>query len=278
MTEFEHQGRTDRLEAVLQAILDEQQTGILNLERGKGGVRESGSIILLYGQVFEASAGGRSGVEALKWLKTWGTCQYIFAPKAPSEIVALPPAPPTPSAVGPVASSVPNVTTSPLVAQPAARGVGEPVLAEQAAKVAETRANETRRLQYTPPPIIPTPVPEHTFQVQGQNTGPLSREPRMMYPPPPPVSQPQPPPQSYQPYQPAKVPARPAPIAYRLTQGPEALLFMERVGLTRLHRHVFLLLDGQRTAIDLVRLTRRPVDEIQHLLHDLERYGLIKQE
>jgi hypothetical protein len=65
---------------------------------------------------------------------------------------------------------------------------------------------------------------------------------------------------------------------YRLVEGAEALTFMDRVGLTRQHRHMFLLLDGQRTASDLVRLTRRPLDEVQHLLRDLERYGLIKQE
>jgi len=53
---------------------------------------------------------------------------------------------------------------------------------------------------------------------------------------------------------------------------------MEHFGLSRLHRHVFFLLDGQRTAVDVVRLTGRSFYEIQHLLFDLERLGLIRME
>ncbi|MBV9259154.1 MAG: hypothetical protein JO215_14160, partial [Ktedonobacteraceae bacterium] len=44
------------------------------------------------------------------------------------------------------------------------------------------------------------------------------------------------------------------------------------------HRHVFFLLDGQRTTVDVVRLTGRSFYEIQGLLAELERLGLIRME
>jgi uncharacterized protein YjiS (DUF1127 family) len=70
----------------------------------------------------------------------------------------------------------------------------------------------------------------------------------------------------------------PAPVApYRLVEGAQALAFMERARLSRLHRHIFLLLDGKRTIADLSRITRHSLTDIQHLLTDLEYYGLIKQ-
>ena len=51
---------------------------------------------------------------------------------------------------------------------------------------------------------------------------------------------------------------------------------LERAGLSRSHRHLFLLVDGQRSIGELVRLTGRPPEEVQRLLHDLESIGVIQ--
>lgn len=64
----------------------------------------------------------------------------------------------------------------------------------------------------------------------------------------------------------------------RLLNGPYAINYMERFGLSRLHRHVFFLLDGHRTVVDVVRLTGRSFYEIQSLLVELEELGLIRTE
>jgi hypothetical protein len=69
-----------------------------------------------------------------------------------------------------------------------------------------------------------------------------------------------------------------APVPVRLRQGPDALAFMKRIKLPRLHRHIFFLLDGQRNTNDLARLMGHPLEEIQHLLTDLQRIGLITLE
>lgn len=75
-------------------------------------------------------------------------------------------------------------------------------------------------------------------------------------------------------------PAHPdtGPLApYRTRQLDEALWLLERRGLSRAHRHLLLLIDGQRTVAELVRLTGRRQDEVQQLLRDLETATLIQQ-
>ena len=57
----------------------------------------------------------------------------------------------------------------------------------------------------------------------------------------------------------------------------EALVWIERVGLSRAHRRLFLLIDGYRTIPELVRLMGRGEDEINALLRDLEGADLIRQ-
>jgi hypothetical protein len=72
-----------------------------------------------------------------------------------------------------------------------------------------------------------------------------------------------------------------APIArapIRLQSGSAALAVLDRFKFSRLHRHVFLLLDGKRTSRDLVRLTGHPLDDVERLIADLERIGLVRWE
>ncbi|HLZ55957.1 MAG TPA: DUF4388 domain-containing protein [Ktedonosporobacter sp.] len=54
-----------------------------------------------------------------------------------------------------------------------------------------------------------------------------------------------------------------------------ALQFIEGSGLSRTHRQVFLLISGQRSIAELMRLTGRSYEEIHTILQDLERANLI---
>ncbi len=65
-------------------------------------------------------------------------------------------------------------------------------------------------------------------------------------------------------------------IPQRLRDTNEAIYEMEQRGLTRVHRHLFLLLDGQRSVKDLVVLIGRSPDELIVLLRQLEQVGLIR--
>ncbi|TMD45306.1 MAG: MarR family transcriptional regulator [Chloroflexi bacterium] len=52
---------------------------------------------------------------------------------------------------------------------------------------------------------------------------------------------------------------------------------IDQIGLSRAHRHLFLLIDGYRGIQELVRLMGREQDEVQRLLNDLELAGLIQR-
>ncbi len=73
---------------------------------------------------------------------------------------------------------------------------------------------------------------------------------------------------------------RTLPAAYasprRTCPTEKGFYLLEQAGLARSHRHLFLLVDGQRSIAELVRLTGRPPEEVQKLLHDLESIGVIQ--
>src|SRR5215472_8184083 len=62
---------------------------------------------------------------------------------------------------------------------------------------------------------------------------------------------------------------------YRTKQLDEALRLIEGMGLSRTHRRLFLLIDRQRTAVELGRLLGRDERDVYGLLYDLERIGVI---
>ena len=66
------------------------------------------------------------------------------------------------------------------------------------------------------------------------------------------------------------------PVPYRTRQIDSALRMIENMGLSRTHRHLLLLIDGQRSIPELVQLMRRSEQEIATLLHDLEQATVIQ--
>jgi Domain of unknown function (DUF4388) len=191
---------TDRLADVIEVAQLGQKTGLLTVERGNGITLEEGSITFVDGQVTEASAGGRNGLEALNWLNTWGACRFAFVSSAVAGDSGL---------HIPIASSSPASTGRNLWTQ-------EPTTNGQVSWL----ANEGRN---------------------SEGTGN------------------------------ATIPAAP----YRTKQIDEALRLIEHTGLSRTHRRLFLLVDGQRTALELGRLLGRDQHEVYRLLYDLERVGVI---
>lgn len=65
-------------------------------------------------------------------------------------------------------------------------------------------------------------------------------------------------------------------IPFRTRQIDSALRSIENMGLSRTHRHLLLLIDGQRSIPELVRLTGRSEQEVASLLHDLEKATVIQ--
>ncbi len=63
---------------------------------------------------------------------------------------------------------------------------------------------------------------------------------------------------------------------YRVVPTEQGVQMIAQAGLSRLHRHLFLLLDGQRTVTELARLMGRRTEDMQQLLLDLTRIGIVQ--
>jgi len=183
---------------------------VLAARRGEGVTLEEGAISFVNGQVTEASAGRRSGSEALNWLSAWSHCRFTFSPSAASE--------------------------------PASPAAG-------AFDIAEQETINTDRLEKT---SSQAPFP-------GRQTSPL-----------PPVDK-----DTAGLGLPEAV-TQASVVPYRTRQIDEGLRILESVGLSRSHRHLFLLIDGHRSLAELTRLMGRSQQEIKGLLQDLEMAAIIR--
>ncbi len=65
-------------------------------------------------------------------------------------------------------------------------------------------------------------------------------------------------------------------VPRRIRSVNVSLHLLDQERLSRAHRQLFLLIDGNRTIAELVRLTGRPFEEIQRLLQELEHIGVIE--
>lgn len=67
-------------------------------------------------------------------------------------------------------------------------------------------------------------------------------------------------------------------VMRRPRRGPDVrdlIAVVNTYHLSRSHRTVLLLADGEHTVLDLARLSSKPVEEIAALLADMERHGLV---
>ena len=65
-------------------------------------------------------------------------------------------------------------------------------------------------------------------------------------------------------------------VPQRMRAVNEILPYFDRLGLTRIHRQLFLLIDGHRSVSEIIILIGHRMEEIDTLLDDLERVGLIR--
>lgn len=67
----------------------------------------------------------------------------------------------------------------------------------------------------------------------------------------------------------------PEAVPYRTQAADKALQLLKEEACSRIHRHIFLLVDGHRSVSDLMRLIGRDKDEVVKLLRDLEKLDII---
>jgi hypothetical protein len=63
----------------------------------------------------------------------------------------------------------------------------------------------------------------------------------------------------------------------RIQHNDTGIQILNRKKFSRVHLHLFLLVDGQRDIIELARLVGKRPEEVQKLLIDLEAIGIIRQ-
>ena len=63
----------------------------------------------------------------------------------------------------------------------------------------------------------------------------------------------------------------------RIQQNDVGIQILNQNKLSRLHLHLFLLVDGQRNIAELARLIGKKPEEVQILLADLEAIGIIQR-
>jgi hypothetical protein len=287
---------TDRLQNVIEVVELGRRTGLLSVERGAGQVVEEGEIYFMSGRAIYAAVAHLRGREALSVLARWGECRFAFDPNAPR---------PTPNVSGVLPSldmvehtrGVRPPSTPPPPQSGPFGGPSAPLPAPQSGPYSppDTSSGAWR---VPPPSSYPASHPSSYGAPPGGNLGQMPGQMGQM-PGAPPMTDPragsqplypQAPSQSSPSYsQPgASTPRREGDSGHiygasqvlmrRPRRAPDVRDLMTIVttyNLSRGHRTILLLADGEHTVLDLARLSSKSVDEVAQLLGELEQFGLV---
>jgi hypothetical protein len=306
---------TDALANVIEVVELGQRTGLLSVERGSGSVQETGEVYFVLGRPIYASLAGLRGREALSALSRWGGCRFSFDREAPRPAPNLSsqsaqngnagyngngyngPSQGSPNQIPP---SRPSVAGSPY-ANPASRPYESSAGWPSQTGSFDGASSSHGGYSLTPPGTgylggYPPPPSEAGYpqgQGQGAPQGPGSYSGSFNpYPAPNTPSQhsiyPNTPSQyggypSYPGdpnagYQQGQAPQSGGPLGRHPRRAPDVRDLMTVVtthNLSRGHRTLLLLADGEHSVLDLARLSSKSVDEVLTLLAELEARGLV---
>lgn len=249
---------TDRLANVIEVVELGQRSGLLAVERGSGSVLEEGELYFVSGRVVYASLAGLRGREALAALTRWGPCRFAFDRDAPQ---------PIPNVLGGEASSG-AYSRSRADLGMSTPGYRTPAVPESSGAWPMQTPPQTGGI-----PNSPSSAYGYPSSANGNGyTGPLEFGT----------------PSGYALQHRGSVPAGsgstsslggpPSLLSRRPRRAPDVrdlMIVMTTHNLTRSHRTVLLLADGEHTVLDLARLSSKSVDEITTLLSDLEARNLV---
>lgn len=265
---------TSRLSNIIQMIGLSQQSGILRVVRVSGSAREVGQIRFTRGEPVSALLGPLVGPGALNVLSNWGECSYAFDETGADDPLADLAALSADSGISTTSGSWPTYQypgSNPASGAPSSPSAFPPI----------PGSFESPALSYPTPGAMPSVTPDLLSHTTGQALPPNAWSgsfPSQM--------------QSAAAYYPAafsgSMPSAPATTLPALTGGalpPQVLAAIparsatadhpEQLPLDRHERMLLLLVDGQRTVADLMRLTRRSEWEVYNVLRHLQLLGLI---
>lgn len=239
----------NQVSQVIEVIELGRRTGLLSVERDVGAALEEGDIYFLNGQAIYASTGVQSGRSALEILRTWGACRFVFLSDIPQ---------PMPN-IGPERGNARPLQTGGLRSGSPSAPIGGQLSGQQ-------RPMSTQ-------PTVPLPsssplegrresdyrLPSYALPQAPRQSGSIpSFPPSMEYPASTPAF-------VLAPYQRPRRAPNPQDI-------PRLAL---RYQLSRAHRTLLLLADGEHSVRELARLVGRSEEEALALFSDLFRLGLI---
>jgi hypothetical protein len=241
---------TSRLSNIMQMVTISRQTGILRATRNQGGLREMGQIRFIQGDPVSALLGSLTGGAALNALSVWGESMYAFDESEgdmdmssfdPSmQPMPAPPSPPAGAGSSWPSYGYPSTSSlnsfSPIPPDYGASNSNDPLSG------------------YASDPSAPMSMlygaygqPGATQPPQAPYTGGATA---------------------------TAMPLRPEQLATRPRRTTPSMN-VDQLPLDRRERMVLLLIDGQRTVMDLVRLTRRNEGDLYGVLNHLRILGLV---
>ncbi len=295
---------TDRLADVIEVVELGRRTGLLMVERGSGEMLEEGAIYFQNGRAIYAAVERMRGQDALAVLGGWGACRFSFDPSAGRPAPNLAPSQPTSPA--PTSQDSWNGSTPGYYSQPGQgprRGPASPP-SWYAPPSQPPSPSPAPQSQPTGPfgASWPDPRSGSLPGIQDMNgatspqqptptSGSLPLPPYGWSQPGAPITGPAPTPPSPAPTTPfpapgmtgMPIPQRPpaqadATLLHRPRRAPsthDLMAVIQRYGLSRAHRTILMLADGEHNVIDIARLSSKQIEEVQTLLGELEGYGLV---
>lgn len=246
---------TTRLSNVVQMVTLSKQSGILRAMRGHGPQREMGQIRFIAGEPVSALLGSLTGGTALSALSNWGECMYQFdeiAPEADANYPSLPQAPQQqPPAYAPTSTPPSPAGSWPSYGYPSTNSLGSLSPLPDFGSSSDGSSPSFFDTDGSGYQGYSFPGMTDPYAAPGGSMGSSSTATAT----------------SPLPLRPEQLMARP-----RRTSLSEQV---EQLPLDRRERMVLLLVDGQRTVADLVRLTRRSDTELYSVLNHLRILGLV---
>jgi len=284
---------TDRLANVIEVVELGRRNGMLAVERNAGSILEEGEIYFLSGRAIYAALGGLRGREALAMMGRWGECRFAFDPLAPR---------PAPNVSGTLGGSNPGNSGA---LPPLGQAEGAPYGGQFGSQPFGSQPNmngpyrnggngnnggnngsngSNGRGPVPPMPGAPYPPSVSPGRPTGnlRNVGAPASYPGS--PTPPTTNQPDWSASSMLPgYAPGGAAAHGAGVSdpslqRRPRRAPDMrdlIAVVNAHNLSRSHRAILLLANGEHNVLDLARLSSKPLEEVVALLDDLERHGLV---
>lgn len=243
---------TNRLANVIEVVELGRRTGMLSAERDANGLEE-GEIYFISGHPVFALLGPLTGRDALNELVHWGACRFAFEPSAPRPI-------PNVSGVLPALDSAGapyGVSTGYENPQPAEPPPHHTAPNSGASGPGWGYGNSSPNMMPGMNPNAPnTPNLGNSgiWGLSNPTSGPSGSGFRSS-------------------------PRQPSPaeqqMPHRTPDVRDLRTIVATYGLSRGHRTVLLLANGQHTIADMARLSSKSLEEVYQLLNDLKGFGLI---